>query len=79
MLFNKISFFALTISSLLTVDAASTKTFGEEQFVFSACKPLDDRAERIRASFNHTYSGYKKYAYGHDELLPVSNRFSDSR
>ena len=28
-------------------------------------------------AFQHSWSGYKKYAWGHDELRPVSQRFDD--
>ncbi|CAG8758532.1 8378_t:CDS:1, partial [Acaulospora morrowiae] len=31
------------------------------------------RAESIKKAFLHSYNGYRKYAWGHDELRPVSN------
>lgn len=31
------------------------------------------RAELVKKSFIHAWDGYEKYAYGYDELLPVSN------
>ncbi len=34
-------------------------------------------AADVRAEFEHSWNGYKKYAWGHDELLPVSNRPRD--
>lgn len=44
--------------------------------------PLDSneyRAGKIRSAFQHAWKGYSTFAYGHDELLPVSASFSDSR
>ncbi|KAI8639087.1 glycoside hydrolase [Parasitella parasitica] len=44
--------------------------------------PVDSneyRAGRIRSAFQHAWKGYSTFAYGHDELLPVSSSFSDSR
>ncbi|KAL9544097.1 hypothetical protein PS6_008932 [Mucor atramentarius] len=37
------------------------------------------RADQIRSAFQHAWKGYSTFAYGHDELLPVSGSFSDSR
>ena len=28
-------------------------------------------------AFKHAWAGYKKYAWGHDELLPISKAFND--
>ncbi|KAI9255854.1 glycoside hydrolase [Helicostylum pulchrum] len=39
----------------------------------------DYRADEVKAAFKHAWAGYSQYAYGHDELLPVTNSFSDSR
>jgi mannosyl-oligosaccharide alpha-1,2-mannosidase len=44
--------------------------------------PLDSteyRAGQIRSAFQHAWKGYSTFAYGHDELLPVSTSFYDSR
>ena len=32
----------------------------------------DDMAEKVRAEFLHSWHGYEQYAWGHDELRPVS-------
>ncbi|EPB91307.1 hypothetical protein HMPREF1544_01824 [Mucor circinelloides 1006PhL] len=37
------------------------------------------RTDKIRSAFQHAWKGYSTFAYGHDELLPVSGSFSDSR
>ncbi|CBK19517.1 alpha-1,2-Mannosidase [Caenorhabditis elegans] len=40
--------------------------------------PTNERQKAIVRAFQHAWSGYKKYAWGHDELRPVSKRFDDS-
>ncbi|KAH8103862.1 glycoside hydrolase [Cristinia sonorae] len=35
------------------------------------------RTEEVKEGFLHAYSGYKRFAYGHDELRPLTNRGSD--
>src|ERR1044071_2874742 len=39
-----------------------------------AIEPIDRAAmvERVRAETRHAWSGYAKYAWGHDELRPVT-------
>ncbi len=34
-------------------------------------------AEKVRQEFLHAWNGYKKYAWGHDELKPLSKGFRD--
>ncbi|NIO29777.1 MAG: glycoside hydrolase family 47 [Candidatus Latescibacteria bacterium] len=34
-------------------------------------------AERVKAEFLHAWEGYKKYAWGHDELKPLSKGYRD--
>ena len=34
-------------------------------------------AERVRRDFLHAWSGYKQYAWGHDELKPLSKSYRD--
>lgn len=38
-----------------------------------------NRADAIKEAFTHSWEGYVKYAYGKDELRPVSNTGSNSR
>lgn len=40
---------------------------------------IDDRAEVIKSAFKHAWKGYSDYAYGHDELQPLTNGTTDSR
>lgn len=34
-------------------------------------------AERVRQEFLHAWNGYKQYAWGHDELMPLSKSYRD--
>src|SRR5438132_6562955 len=34
-------------------------------------------AARVRAEFLHAWSGYKRYAWGHDDLKPLSKSYHD--
>lgn len=45
----------------------------------SAAITVDPRAELVKKAFKHAWDGYKNYAYGHDELHPLSKVVSDSR
>jgi ER degradation enhancer, mannosidase alpha-like 2 len=36
-----------------------------------------EMAADVRQEFTHAWEGFKKYAWGHDELLPVSRGFKD--
>ncbi|XP_077986058.1 endoplasmic reticulum mannosyl-oligosaccharide 1,2-alpha-mannosidase-like isoform X2 [Glandiceps talaboti] len=39
--------------------------------------PQNPRQEAVVAAFKHAWSGYKKYAWGHDELKPISKTHSE--
>ena len=47
--------------------------------VAHAGEPIDRAAmaARVRAEFLHAWHGYEKYAWGHDELRPISKSFVD--
>src|SRR3712207_8941808 len=34
-------------------------------------------ADQVRAEFRHAWNGYKKYAWGHDDLKPLSKTYHD--
>src|SRR5512147_949344 len=34
-------------------------------------------AARVKQEFSHAWDGYKKYAWGHDELVPLANTARD--
>jgi mannosyl-oligosaccharide alpha-1,2-mannosidase len=42
-------------------------------------KAEEVRKERVRKAMQHTYWGYRKQAWGHDDILPVSGGSWDSR
>ncbi|WP_234376870.1 glycoside hydrolase family 47 protein [Streptomyces sp. TP-A0356] len=39
--------------------------------------PDQQKAQEIRAEFLHAWNGYRRNAWGHDELLPVSGRYRE--
>jgi Glycosyl hydrolase family 47 len=67
----------MLIKSLTTASLAFLFAVG---FVQQTAPPPIDRAalaEQVRSEFQHAWEGYKKYAWGHDELLPVSRSYRD--
>ena len=48
-------------------------------FLFSQTKQIDKvkLADEVKQEFLHAWNGYKKYAWGHDELLPLSKGYKD--
>lgn len=46
---------------------------------FKECAAVDDRAQQVKDAFVHAYNGYRQYAWGADELLPLTNKPSNSR
>lgn len=36
------------------------------------------RREWVKRAFLHAWEGYKKHAWGHDEVMPLSNLFSNN-
>eukprot|EP01064_Diplonema_japonicum_P027739 TRINITY_DN4087_c3_g1_i1.p1 TRINITY_DN4087_c3_g1~~TRINITY_DN4087_c3_g1_i1.p1 ORF type:complete len:511 (+),score=73.93 TRINITY_DN4087_c3_g1_i1:104-1636(+) len=38
---------------------------------------LEDKRQKVKAMFKHAWKGYKKYAWGHDELKPVTAEATD--
>ena len=38
---------------------------------------VNDQQKAVIAAFKHAWKGYKAHAWGHDELKPLSNSFSD--
>lgn len=36
-----------------------------------------DRLEAVRDAFRHAWKGYKDYAWGRDELKPISKSFGE--
>lgn len=46
-------------------------------FVCLISGPSNDRQRAVVAAVKHTWTGYQKYAWGHDNVKPVSKGFSD--
>jgi len=45
---------------------------------YSQTKPAKEKLDaRVRAEFLHAWNGYKKYAWGHDDLRPLSKTYHD--
>src|SRR6266480_6396863 len=42
-----------------------------------ASQAADPTASEVRAEFLHAWNGYKKYAWGHDDLKPLSKSYHD--
>src|SRR3954462_1386825 len=72
--------FIFVAASALAQSAAPQTTASPEH---KSTKLVDDRkadaemANRVRQEFLHAWNGYKKYAWGHDELKPLSNGYRD--
>ncbi|XP_053685863.1 endoplasmic reticulum mannosyl-oligosaccharide 1,2-alpha-mannosidase isoform X2 [Sabethes cyaneus] len=64
-------------------DAASRQSKSEERLEHIQIAPFKDRGptnDRQRAvvdAFLHSWKGYKEYAWGHDNLKPISMSYSD--
>ncbi|KAL6465303.1 hypothetical protein MHYP_G00254360 [Metynnis hypsauchen] len=43
----------------------------------SAVQLVESRLEAVREAFRHAWKGYKDFAWGHDELKPVSKSYSE--
>ncbi|CEP17592.1 hypothetical protein [Parasitella parasitica] len=49
--------------------------FGPEPLAYT--QQRERRREAVKRSFLHGWRGYRKYAFGHDELMPLSNKPKD--
>ncbi|PGH26568.1 hypothetical protein AJ80_01697 [Polytolypa hystricis UAMH7299] len=68
--------FPIDPESLITLPTGTPKTIPQIQFDFpeesaEAKKAREEQLALIKDSFNHSWSGYKEYAWGHDEVRPV--------
>lgn len=55
------------------MDSASIPLIGNQATI------AIDKAGAIKEAFTHSWDGYVKYAFGKDELRPLSNTGSNSR
>ncbi|XP_070582176.1 endoplasmic reticulum mannosyl-oligosaccharide 1,2-alpha-mannosidase-like [Ptychodera flava] len=51
--------------------------YEEEEDVKPKYGPQNERQQAVVNAFKHAWKGYKQYAWGHDELKPVSKRHSE--
>src|SRR5258707_15124216 len=61
----------LKLLSVVVVFALIAPVFSQEP----VNKP--QLARQVRAEFLHAWNGYKKYAWGHDDLKPLSKTYHD--
>lgn len=44
---------------------------------YELCFVEASRMEAVREAFRHAWKGYKDFAWGHDELRPISKTYSE--
>lgn len=66
-------------SILYPVLLAGVATVGATSIPLHKKPTVTDQAGAIKEAFTHSWNGYVKYAFGQDELRPVSNTGSNSR
>lgn len=66
-------------SSSSAAPKASQSVSSTANHPISGHHSTDPRATAVKDAFLHAWNGYSKYAWGHDELLSVTNQPSDSR
>jgi len=65
------------VLSFALLGAAAVCNAGGELSLTPAPVGRAELAGQVRAEFVHAWEGYKKHAWGHDELKPVSRTFKD--
>lgn len=50
---------------------------GETAPLVAASPSPEDRVEAVREAFRHAWKGYREFAWGHDELKPLSKSFGE--
>jgi mannosidase alpha-like ER degradation enhancer 2 len=68
------AFLVVVLSSLGTAAAQPAARPSQAQESAAASPEL---AQQVRSEFLHAWSGYKQYAWGHDELTPLSHGYRD--
>jgi mannosyl-oligosaccharide alpha-1,2-mannosidase len=74
--------FPVPEESLILLPTGKPKTIPSVQFAFADESPAakakrEQRLAKVKEEAVHAWSGYKKYAWTHDELTPVSNGTKD--
>lgn len=78
MLFYRLSA-CIAIAGLATFHSSEAAIVTKRNDDLLQCASNNDRSNKIKESFLLAYNGYKKSAWGHDELLPLTKGYSDSR
>jgi hypothetical protein len=65
------AFFMLTLSLRATATVPSA-VMGSAAFASEPLAANPEMANHVRAEFLHAWNGYKQYAWGHDEVRPLS-------
>ena len=74
---------ALLVIALATISSLSSAQSSSSLSQNTLAKPPSpaadnvEMANRVRQEFLHAWSGYKQYAWGHDELKPLSKSYHD--
>ncbi|KAG6869223.1 hypothetical protein C0993_009086 [Termitomyces sp. T159_Od127] len=58
-------------------DAGSIPSSESDKLVIRPPQAWEETAAQVRRAFLHAYHGYERYAAPHDQLLPLSNNYSD--
>lgn len=74
--------FPVPEESIMPLPTGKPKSIPAVQFAFAEESPAakekrHERLAKIKAEAQHAWSGYKKYAWTHDELVPVSKTSKD--
>ncbi|KAK3317846.1 glycosyl hydrolase family 47-domain-containing protein [Cercophora scortea] len=74
--------FPIPTESLIPLPSGKPKALPSVQFAFGEESPerkekRERRLAKVKAEAERAWSGYKKYAWGHDELTPVSKTAKD--
>ncbi|KAK3305835.1 glycoside hydrolase family 47 protein [Chaetomium strumarium] len=74
--------FPVPAESIIVLPTGKPKAMPSVQFAFGAESPAakekrERRLAKVRAEAQRAWSGYKKYAWTHDELKPVSKKTND--
>lgn len=48
-----------------------------ELLTYRLLVPISERQEAVIEAFQHAWKGYKQFAWGHDELKPISKAYSE--
>lgn len=74
--------FPVPEDSLIPLPTGKPKSFPRVQHNFGsesvdAKAKREDRLAQVKAEMQHAWDGYEKFAFGHDELVPVEKSFKD--